>query len=470
MGQWRRRLTPRSQAAAARSRDAERGVSGLAFLARPEVHWRDPSVVAAAAMALLAGVGQFGVVASLGDVARSFGHIGPGPSLAERAGLTGTQLGLGLAVIRLASLGGLPLAGLADRLGRRRTTLVCTTAGLALSALAALAPSFWSFVALFALGRPALSATSALAQVVAAELTSSRERAKAVALVAAGYAVGTGSVAVLHGLVGGLIGFRGLLGLALVALAFVPVVGRRLVEPARFERHVAAGVPELPVLGAVGRRFRGRLGIVVVIAAAVSVVSGPANSFVYLYAENVRRMPGPIVSAMVVAAGLVGLGGLLAGRRLADRLGRRPTAAVALVGIAAFGILAYSGSSTALLVGYEAGVLAGACFAPAAGALANELFPTSVRASVAGWQVAAGVVGASAGLVAFGAVADVGNRFGLGALVTFAPAALAALGFLALPETKGVEPEQLWGEEQPRATAVGDGRASHATWLGRQDP
>jgi MFS family permease len=96
------------------------------------------------------------------------------------------------------------------------------------------------------------------------------------------------------------------------------------------------------------------------------------------------------------------------------------------------------------VVGYEIGVFAAATFAPAAGALANELFPTSVRASVAGWLVAASVAGATLGLVAFGAIADVGNRFALGGVVTFLPVILATGLFVLLPETKGREPEDLW--------------------------
>ena len=48
--------------------------------------------------------------------------------------------------------------------------------------------------------------------------------------------------------------------------------------------------------------------------------------------------------------------------------------------------------------------------APCAGAFVNELFPTSVRASVAGWSVAGSVLGAVAGLLAFGAVADVAGH------------------------------------------------------------
>jgi len=47
---------------------------------------------------------------------------------------------------------------------------------------------------------------------------------------------------------------------------------------------------------------------------------------------------------------------------------------------------------------------------PAVGSLLAELFPTTVRASVAGGG-GRRVLGAVAGLVTFGVVADVGNPF-----------------------------------------------------------
>ncbi len=150
---------------------------------------------------------------------------------------------------------------------------------------------------------------------------------------------------------------------------------------------------------------------------------------------------------MVVAAGAAGLGGLLVGRWLSDRLGRRPTVAVAMAGMAIFGTLAYSGPAWALFSGYVAGVACGAVFAPAGGSLANELFPTSVRASVAGWYIAAGVAGAVVGLLAFGVVADVrgtSHHLALAAVVVFLPMILTTGFLLLLPETKGKEPEELW--------------------------
>jgi MFS family permease len=96
------------------------------------------------------------------------------------------------------------------------------------------------------------------------------------------------------------------------------------------------------------------------------------------------------------------------------------------------------------VAGYILGVFAASVFAPAAGSLVNELFPTSVRASAAGWSLAAGVLGAVTGLVAFGAVAGAGHRFAVAGLVTFVPAALLMVLFWLLPETRGREPEDLW--------------------------
>jgi len=406
--------------------------------------WNDRAVVGAAVAAFASGFGQFGVVAALGDVARGFGQASAGASLADQIGMSGTDLGIGLAIMRLASLGALPVIGLADRLGRRRLLLATVGTGLALTALAAASPTYWWFVAIFACGRPVLAATNGLAQVTAAEQTASADRAKAVALIAAGYGAGAGVIAIVHSLAASTLGFRGVFALALVPLALLPLLSRWIEEPDRFT--VAAAGPEhtVPVLDAMARPFRRRLAVIVVLGFAVSVITGPANSFVFLFAQNFLHLPGSVTAGMVVGAGVVGLAGLLAGRWLADRVGRRLTGALAMVAVALLAIWTYSGSALALVAGYILGVFAASVFAPAAGALVNELFPTSVRASAAGWSLAAGVLGAVAGLVIFGAVAGAGDRFAVAGLVTFLPAALVMALFWLLPETRGREPEDLW--------------------------
>jgi putative MFS transporter len=232
--------------------------------------------------------------------------------------------------------------------------------------------------------------------------------------------------------------------LALVPLALLPLLRRWITEPDRFT--VAAAEPKspVPVFDAVARPFRRRLAVIVLLGFAVSVITGPANSFVFLFAQNILHLPGLVTAGMVVGAGVAGLAGLLAGRWLADRAGRRLTGALAMVAVALLAIVTYSGSAPALVAGYTIGVFAASVSAPAIGSLLNELFPTTVRASAAGWSLAAGVLGAVAGLVAFGAIVGAGHSFTAAGLVTFLPAAVMMLLFWLLPETRGREPEDLW--------------------------
>jgi len=70
-----------------------------------------------------------------------------------------------------------------------------------------------------------------LAQVTAAEQTASADRAKAVALVAAGYGTGAGVIAIVHSLASRTLGFRGVFVLALVPLALLPLLRRWIEEP-----------------------------------------------------------------------------------------------------------------------------------------------------------------------------------------------------------------------------------------------
>ena len=434
--------------------------------------WTEGPILAVAWISFASGVGQFGVVSALGDVARTFGHLGSGTTITAEAGLSGTSLGLGLACIRLAALGALPLAALADRFGRRRMLLTVCSIGLLITLLAAASPGYWWFVVIFATGRPLLTATNSLCSVSAAEQTSKKDRATAMALVAGGYGVGAGTTAIVHSLAASTLGFRGICLLAVVPLATLPFVARRLEEPERFTQ-LARATSSTPrarelrgltadlsamdeptdaalrpnrraIFAALEPQYRRRLAIVALIAFFLATVTGPANTFVYLYAQNVKHLAGIVTAAMVACAGAAGLFGLILGRWSADRFGRRVTGMASMMIVALLAVVTYSGSKVGLFLGYVAAVGVASVLAPAAGALSNELFPTEVRASIGGWLAAASVLGAGVGLIAFGAVADIDNRFGVAAAVTFLPAVLVALTFFLLPETMGHEPEDMW--------------------------
>jgi MFS family permease len=213
------------------------------------------------------------------------------------------------------------------------------------------------------------------------------------------------------------------------------------------------------VLGPVRAGAGRTLALLGFLTFSIGFATGPANTYLFLYSERVLGMSTGSTAAMLLAAGPVGLAGLLVGRALADRVGRRPTAGGAQVLIAGAAALAYSGTSAAVVCGYLLAILAASAYGPAAGAQATELFPTSVRGSVAGWLAAAGVAGAVAGLVTFGALADRLGSFGAAAVTLSIPVALAALLFALLPETRGMEPEQSAPEPRDRAPAAPDAAA-----------
>jgi MFS family permease len=404
--------------------------------------WLGAPVLSVAGLSLGSGISAFGVTVVAGDVAAAFGDVTADDGPLAQIGLPVTTVGVALALIRLASLGSLGFAVMADRLGRRRLLLTVAVLGFGLTSLSALSPGFWWYVALVALARPCLAALNAVAGVVAAEESRSVDRAGAIALVTAAYGLGSGVVSVGRGLLPGDPSFRVVTAFALVPLlVLVPLLGPRLREPTIARRRSLPG--ERP--GAVPPPYRRRVVVLAFLVGMIAVATGPGFTYLFVYGERVLGASPLEVAGLVLAAGPLGLGGILLGRWGADRFGRRVTGAVALGGTGLAVGVAYSGSFAGLAVGYLATVLLGGAFAPAQGALASELVPTSVRATVAGWVTVTGVLGAVIGLAVFGVVADATGGFAVAAWSLGALVAASACGFLALPETRGVELEELEG-------------------------
>jgi MFS family permease len=387
-----------------------------------------------AVLALFAGFAQFGAVASLADVAKHFGHVTRSTSLASQVGLSGSVLGLGLAVLRLASLGALPLASLADRLGRIRLVRQTLWLGLAVTAAAALSPNYWIFVACFALGRPLLSTASTLLQVMTVELSTTARRVGRLAVVGAGAGAGAGLSAILHGAIRSSGSFRWLFALAIVPVVAVGGLLRQVPEPSTRDTDLLARI------GAVSQEYRGSLWRVALVVGVLGMIGGPANGFVFVYGESILHISPPKVALMVSCAAVTGLVGLLLSRWLADQWGRRTTAALGLLASGLSATLAYGGGKTLFIVGYLLGVGAGGLVTPVITALGTEIFPHHVRATAAGWLVVAGVLGATLGLALFGAVGDVLHTSGSAALrwpavVTFVPMLWTAALLRALPDS-----------------------------------
>lgn len=405
--------------------------------------WLRPTVLGTAFLAILSGAAQFGVTAVLGDVAVEFGEAS-GTDVAETIGLSATTLGIGLAIIRLAGAGSLWGASLADRLGRRRVLIGSVSIGLVLTLVSTVMPTYWAFVAVIALARPALSTTNALSVVVAAEESRSSGRAWAIAFVGAAYALGSGLISLLRGVVDGL-GFREVLRIAAIPVVLVVWLARRIEEPPA--GRVAAGSEgaRRPALGAVPRDLLPILVVICVLAATISLITGPAFTYLFVYGENVLGASAAYMAGLVLAAGPSGMVGLLIGRAAADHIGRRVTAAVSTALVIAAALVAYSGSLTSFSVGYLLAIAASAAFGPAKGALINELVPSRYRGTTNGWAAAAGVVGAVLGLSLFGVVADAVGGFDTAARILWIPITPVLLLYARLPETLGTELE---GEDE----------------------
>ena len=390
-------------------------------------------------VALVAGFGQFGAVASLNDVAKYFGHVSANGSLKSAVGLSGSVLGLGLGVLRLASLAALPLASLADRWGRTRVLQRSLTIGLIATALAALSPGYWFFVLCFAFARPLLSAASTLVQVITVELSSTANRIHQLVIMAAGAGAGAGLSAILHGVIRGPNSFRWLFALTLIPVFVIVPFLRAVPEPAH---HRDDG--PLARLGTVPADLRGRLAIVATMAFTVGMVTGPANGFAFVYGEGILKIAPHVVALVVASSALTGLAGLLLSRRLSRTLGRRWTVAIGAVATALTSTFAYSGGRFNFLAGYLVGVAAAGLLAPAASALSTEIFSRAFRATAAGWVVVAGVLGATAGLALFGGVGDLVHATGaatlrLPALLTFLPLLPTLVLLRRLPESRASE-------------------------------
>ena len=385
---------------------------------------------------LFVGFGEYGAVAALADVAKHFGHVAATTSVASVVGLSGSVLGIGLAIFRLSSLAALPLTALADHWGRERTLRLVVLIGLTCTVIAAGSPNYWFFVGCFAVGRPFLSAALSLLQVIAVELSTARQRIRHLALVAAGSGAGAGLAAVLHGVVRGGANFRWLFLLALAPLLLTSRVIRGLPQ-----RPVAASDARL---GRVPRSHRRTLVLVATITGLVAAISGTANGFIFVYGESILHLTPSRLVVIVTLSGLTGLLGLWVSHFIAKRWGRRITIVAAIAGTAIAASLAYSGGVGRFVAGYLFGVAMGGLLTPALNAIGVELFPSSIRATAAGWVVVATVLGATAGLVLFGTLTGAAGvsavvAFRHAALWTFLPVAPLSLVIFWLPESSTVE-------------------------------
>jgi MFS transporter, putative metabolite:H+ symporter len=356
------------------------------------------------------------------------------PVIAKGLGVAVATFGIGVALIRLATIGSLPFLRFADRIGRRAMLLVSLVLFTAATGATALAWGLAAFVALQMAARVFLSTEQALANlVVAEELRADRRGA---GLSALGIVSGLG-----YGAVAGMLllipltplDWRLFYLVALVPLGVAAYLRRRLPETRAFEVARAQDRVQTTLWPRVERRHRRRLWQVIAIVGAFGLVQTSGFFYASELAQTDYGWNG-LFTGLILASAVFGVLGFWLGGRISDLAGRRPMLALAIVLGAAGTVLVFTQVPALFAPGFFILATAGSCFLAASVAYMAELFPTEIRASLSAFVIVCQVAAGSLGLVVLGGLASMVSPYLL-MLILGGCLTAALLALRGLPET-----------------------------------
>jgi len=357
------------------------------------------------------------------------------PFVQTDLGLSDAQVFDLMAAVRAASLLALALSWWGDHRGRRVPLLLAFGLLTASNLATALVPGRAAFTSTQAIARIGTVAIGSLALVVLAEEVAPRVRGYALGLYALFGSLGTGWGLIVRPLGAGGDSWRILFALSAIPLLSLPFLVARVTESRAF---VAADTR--PPLAAVFRRGQAaRFWPMALLAFAISAFTAPAANLALVRLENGLDWSAGGASLLLALTSAPGVAiGLLAGGRMADVVGRRPTQAVAIIIGVGGGMGFYlSESGPIIAIGIFLSTLGGSAFGPAFASHRSELFPTDLRATAAAWIVNASVLG---GLTGFAAGRFVVDAWGIPATITALGGflLLSSAALLFLPETRGL--------------------------------
>ena len=348
----------------------------------------------------------------------------------------GSVFGL-LSTVRAVALIGLLFSWWGDHRGRRTPLLLAFFLLGAFNLLTAFAPNYAAFLWLQAAARIGGAALAALTIVVLAEELNPGVRGYGLGIAALFTSLGTG-----FGLFMRILGegsdeaWRLLFGLSAIPLLALPFLASRLMESRAYRKQSTR-----PPLSEVFRSGLARyFWPMALLSMAVSAFTAPAANLALVRMENELGWSAGAASTLLALTSAPGVMlGLLAGGRMADLIGRRPTEVLgAFVGVAGGLVFYFSTTPWVMAAGIFVSMVGSFAIGPAFGAHRAELFPTRIRATAGAWMVNASILG---GLLGFAAGRFVVDAWGISSTIAFLGGILLAATTLVLlvPETRGMD-------------------------------
>jgi putative MFS transporter len=356
------------------------------------------------------------------------------PVIAKGLGVAVATFGIGVAIIRLATVGSLPFLRMADRIGRRTMLLASLILFTAATGATALAWGLAAFVALQIAARIFLATEQGLANLVVAEEL--RPDRRGAGLSALGIVSGLG-----YGAVAGMLllipltplDWRLFYLVALVPLGVAAYLRRRLPETRAFEVARAQERVQHTLWPRVERQYRRRLWQIVAIVGAFGLVQTSGFFYASELAQTDYGWKG-LFTGLILASAVFGILGFWLGGRISDLAGRRPMMALAIVLGAVGTVLVFTQVPALFVPGFFILATAGSCFLAASVAYMAELFPTEIRASLSAFVIVCQVTAGWLGLVLLGGLASVVSPYLL-MLILGGCLTAALLALRGLPET-----------------------------------
>jgi MFS family permease len=354
--------------------------------------------------------------------------------------------GLAAAIIRWGVVIAIPLAALADRIGRRKIIISLAWLAPLVISLGAFAPSFAVLVATQTVGRPLGISLTVFVLVFATEEMGTNTRAWALSILAVGSGVGAGSAV-------GAIPLAGisdtswrlvyLIGIGWLAVAYV--LTRSLPETTRF---LALHEEQIHHTDVETHIHRDRLWMQIAVAVLTNVFVATASIFQSRYLKDVREYSALEISLFITITTIPATVGLVAGGRLADKVGRKVVAVATVpTGTMLYALSFTTQGASMWFFAIIGGILLGISY-PAMAVFRSELFPTAHRNMGSALIMVASLIGGSVGLIGAGVLLDNGMSYGR-VMTTFAlgPVLVAVLVALRYPETAHLELETINPED-----------------------